>query len=156
MFALLLWPRFQFSLLFEGFKACILASLFSAKLFSAPSPGFVLEAWAGSQGWTEQAVTLWCYLKGVSLYVPSYAFSVPIHQNLWGKFPDLQVPRDSYPLVFSGMSTLKQTPLRGFPYAPRDETQRANISLCGSLFSLCPGWNHSGALLSRCGVGTST
>lgn len=60
MSALWLWPCFQFRPPFEGFKTCILASLLSAKLSSAQSPGFVIDGLSGSQAWTEQVVShLW-------------------------------------------------------------------------------------------------
>lgn len=60
MSALCLWPCFQFHPLFEGFKTCILASLLSAKLSSAQSPGLVIDGLSGSQAWIKQAVShLW-------------------------------------------------------------------------------------------------
>jgi len=50
MSALLHWPCFQLCPLFEGFKMCILASMLSAKLFSAQSPRFVMDSLSRQPG----------------------------------------------------------------------------------------------------------
>lgn len=109
MSALLLRPRFWFSLLFEGFKTCILASLLPAKLFSTPSPVFVMDSLSRQPGMDRAGSHLCDATWEVRAFISSHSsFQPAVHQNLWGSFPDLQVPRYSDLLVFWGISTLKK------------------------------------------------
>ncbi|XP_029788888.1 uncharacterized protein LOC115286558 isoform X2 [Suricata suricatta] len=75
-------PRLWVSLLFEGFKTCILASLLSAKLFSAPLPGLVMDSLsrAARHGWSRRVTSVMPLERFLLLLVVISCFSAhPAH-----------------------------------------------------------------------------
>lgn len=102
MSALWLW--------FEEFKSCLLASVLSAKLFRAQSPGSVIDSLRGSQAWAEQVVPSGTPLAGGSLCRPgTVAFYLPTI-SITRELSESQLPGDAHLFMFAGIRVFKKPP----------------------------------------------